>query len=386
MERAHRRATARARSLAYGRRRAARRVQTGRFTPHPGWRHRVPDGVVVLRDQATALARVDDLIDAELWRSDRRDTALAVLRGLVCGMDWDSGLVAGVTRATLAAAAACSPRTVSRVLAWAQEVGLLVCVETGASAEFLGTEINRAPSYVLTAPVAASPQSSSTTPVEELVNPPACGGWRSSPRPDQGLQDRLEEGERESSGRQDRVTLPPWPVFDRATTAAERARAVATLLERAGLVGRVISWRAVAMLGPWFAAGWCVVGLLHALDHHPDHPQTSRGDAARAARDPLRVLGHRLAPWRGRLTDLPAGLAAVDGHARRTRAATLTNTANTETRPAARADTTAPAATAGVAAGRRPAPASPAARAAARAQITRVLTRPRQQLPSGSKR
>src|SRR5258708_7826519 len=78
------------------------------------------------------------------------------------------------------------------------------------------------------------------------------------------------------------------------------------------------------MLGPWFEAGWCVAGLLYALDHHPDGPGSSRGDAARAARDPLRVLGHRLSPWGGRLVDLPVGLATVDGHARRTRAAALT--------------------------------------------------------------
>ena len=100
-------------------------------------------------------------------------------------------------------------------------------------------------------------------------------------------------------------------------------RAVATLLERTGLGARVVRWRAVAMLGPWFEAGWCVAGLLHALDHHPDRPEATRGDAVRAARDPLRVLGHRLGPWRGRLADLPAGLMAVDGPAQRARAAAL---------------------------------------------------------------
>ena len=54
----------------------------------------------------------------------------------------------------------------------------------------------------------------------------------------------------------DEMTLPPWPVFDLAETAADRTRAVATLLERAGLVGRVVRWRAVAMLGPWLTHGW----------------------------------------------------------------------------------------------------------------------------------
>ena len=308
--------------MAYGRRRAARRVKAGRFAPHPGWRHRVPEGAVVLRDQAVALTRVAELVDVELWRVDRRAVALEVLRGLVCGMAWDTGLVAGVTRAHLAAAAGCSTRTVSRVVAWAVEVGLLVCVEAGATAEFLGTDTNRAPSYVLTAPpdfgvgdsLSVPPKPSQSSSTQELGNPPACGGWETSPRRNRGL-DRSQDDEQGGSP-------SSWPVFDRATTAPDRARAVGTLLERAGLGGRVVRWRAVAMLGPWFEAGWSVMGLLHALDHHPDRPDASRGDAARAARDPLRVLGHRLAPWRGRLADLPATLAAVDGHARRSRAAT----------------------------------------------------------------
>lgn len=114
-------------------------------------------------------------------------------------MDWETGLVAGVTRAQLAPAADCTTRTVSRVVAWAQDAGLLVCVETGATAEFLGTTTNRAPSYVPTAPV------------DTVGNPPACGGSGSSPRREQGLK-----GSHDGRG-----GSPSWPVFDRATTAAE---------------------------------------------------------------------------------------------------------------------------------------------------------------------
>ena len=334
--------------MAYGRRRAARRVKAGRFAPHPGWRHRVPEGVVVLRDQAVAITRLEELVDQELWRTDRRTVALAVLRGLVHGMAWDTGLVAGVTRTHLAAAAGCSVRTVSRVVAWAAEAGLLVCVETGATAEFLGTDTNRAPTYVLTAPPRA-------VPVDELGNPPAYGGWKTSPRRDRGLEDRQD--------------AEPWPVYDRATTAVDRALAVGTLLERAGLDGRVVRWRAVAMLGPWFKAGWSVMGLLHALDHHPDRPDVSRGDAARSARDPLRVLGHRLGPWRGRLSDVPATLAAVDGHARRMRVATLAEAAVATGHRAVKV---------------RPAAATAAVRAAARSDLGRVLNERRRERASAT--
>lgn len=64
-------------------------------------------------------------------------------------------------------------------------------------------------------------------------------------------------------------------------------------------------WRLRALLACWWAQGACVAGLLHAADHHPDQPDHARGDALRGARDPLRVLGHRLRPWQGRLAQLP---------------------------------------------------------------------------------
>jgi hypothetical protein len=57
----------------------------------------------------------------------------------------------------------------------------------------------------------------------------------------------------------------------------------------------------------------CLQGMLYALDHHPDRPDVHRGDAMRGARDPLRVIGSRLQPWRGRLNSLPA---SVVGHHR----------------------------------------------------------------------
>ncbi len=48
------------------------------------------------------------------------------------------------------------------------------------------------------------------------------------------------------------------------------------------------------------------------LDHHPDN-NTPRGDALRGAVDPIRVLGHRLRPWIGRLDALPAHLTGRHG-------------------------------------------------------------------------
>jgi hypothetical protein len=91
--------------------------------------------------------------------------------------------------------------------------------------------------------------------------------------------------------------------------------AVATLLRRAGCCGG----------GPWRCSGrgsppagaspGCSTPWIT-----PDRPGASRGDAAQAARDPLRVP--LLGPRRDRLADLPAGLVAVNGHARRARVST----------------------------------------------------------------
>lgn len=316
------------RSLAYGRRRAGRRVAAGRFAVHPGWRHRVPAGRVVLTDQPTALARTRELVDDELWRADRRRAWLAVLGALVAGMDWRTGLVTGVTRQQMADRAAVSTRTVSRVLAWAEQAELLVCVETGATAAFLGTERNRAPAYVLTRPT-GSPSPRPRPPRGHLASgdtfPTGAPGARSPQRvdllgnpPASCVREQPLGQTRGLKLRHDEQARPPsWPSRDRARTPAERTAATRTLLERVGLAGQVPLHRAHGLLTPWWKAGACVAALLHAIDHHPDRPAEPRGDALRSARDPLRVLGYRLAPWRNRLAELPPELCSGDPDQRR---------------------------------------------------------------------
>ncbi len=146
-QRAHRSAAARARGLAHGRRRAAARVTAGGYTAHPGLENWLPAGRV--RDQATALRVVEALTATQRWRSDRRASWSAILRQLVCCVDWQTGLV---TADKLGAAGARAPRTVSRVIAWAVEVGLVVIAEQPASAAFLGTTQGRTPTYAIYLP------------------------------------------------------------------------------------------------------------------------------------------------------------------------------------------------------------------------------------------
>ena len=261
---------------------------------------------MVLRDQAVALERVAELVDREDWRADKRTAWTAMLRRLVFSVDWETGLVCGLTRAQLAATGDVGLRTVSSMLAWARRAALLVEVEAGATAEFLGTDTNRAPSYVLTIPAELAQQ----TPVDGSCNLPASS-VRNQPL---GLNPRQDQ----------KARLEPWPLWDRPETPADRQRATATLLERIGLGhDRVVAWRAHGLLTRWWTQGACVAGLLHALDHHPDHPQRGRGDALRAARDPLCVLGHRLGPWSRRLDELPGPVQAVHPADRRARAEAL---------------------------------------------------------------
>lgn len=312
-------ARTRAREMAYGRRRAAARITAGRYSPHPGWRHLIVESYRVLVDQAEALAVIDELVDSQEWRSDKRAAWSAILRQLVCSMDWRTGLITAVTLARLGDAGARAPRTVSRVIAWARDVGLLVVVEHGASAEFLGTEHGRTPSYVLvsTTPLAArSPGSPDDVGMHESAQ----------------LTDAVDESgdlpvsyveyQPLNGRRLDPATSATdnWPIFGVPQSAPERTAATHCLFQRLGLdpkgVPGVPLWRARALLRPWWDAGACPAALLHAIDHHPDHPQHHRGDALRGVRDPLRVLGARLSPWHGRLHELPANLTGLPGNYR----------------------------------------------------------------------
>jgi len=267
---------------------------------------------VVVTDQPAARELIERSIDAEVWRADRRRVARIVLRTLVEAMDWRTGLVTGATREKAAQRAGASPRTVSRVIAWASRAGLLVCVEKGATARFLGTASHRAPAYVFVSPsgmpIPRPRRVADDQRVDQIGNPPAsCDS----------TQTLVREGAKRASPKR-----PAWPGRDRARDGRERAAATQTVLDRAG-VRRVPSWKAAAMLARWWRAGWSVAGVLYAIDHHPDRPGETRGDAIRGARDPLAVIGHRLAAWTGREGELPAAVQAVDPDERRRRAARL---------------------------------------------------------------
>ncbi|MEK6443898.1 hypothetical protein [Pseudonocardia sp. T1-2H] len=295
-----------ARAMAYGRIRTLARLETGRFQPHPGWRHFIDTGWRVLTCQREALQHIKDLVDGEDWRTDKRTSWLQILCRLVHHMDWNTGLVTGLTAVQLGSAGARATRTVSRVLAWARDAGLLVVIECGASAEFLGARRNRTPSYALVSnrplPPHPTDQPHASTPVDESGDLPMS---YVSSKPLQG-------------GR--RPTPPAsrnWPVFQVPQSPSERTAATLCFLQRIGLGHREVSavplWRTRALLKTWWDAGACVAGLLYALDHHPDRPGDHRGDARRGATDPLRVLGYRLRPWTRRLDELPAAVVGIRG-------------------------------------------------------------------------
>lgn len=359
------RAVGRARGRAYGRERARRRVDSGRWDPHPGWRNRVDTDLVILSDQAAALHRIEHLTGDELWRADKRTRWTRMLRRLAYAMDWTTGLVCGVTLAQLAEAGDCSPRTVSRLLGWAQDAELIVVVETGAAATFLGSRTNRAPAYVLVAP--STPPSHQPVDCDEHpaaavvpVTPSAqlTGSVdESGDLPQSYVSSKpLAENRRlnkPSSAKTD------WSLWQIPSTPAERSAATETFLGRTGLKGQVPTWRAGGLLYQWWNEGVCIAGLLHMVDHYPGQPDQSRGNGLRGATDPLRVLGHRLRPWISRLDALPAHLTGRHGNYLNTQAAQVAHRVDARRQQAA---------------GRpRPASEPTAARKAARATIAKLL-------------
>lgn len=312
-----RRALTRARARAQGLLRARRRVDDGRYQPHPGVQNFIPPGNV--RDQATALRIVEQLMAAQQWRSDRREAWGAILRRLVLGMDWESGLITAVTAVRLGAAGDRATRTVSRVISWAVEVGLVVVAEKAAAPEFLGSVHGRTPTYALyrppglppAAPVAEPDESHPDEPHGVTPNEQVSPSPAPSPTPLGVLPSSAEPGKPLTGRRLERRTpVPaPWPLYRVPQTPSERTLAARCLLRRLGLDGGGVSGgllrHARMLLRVWWEAGACPAGLLWAIDHHPDRPDHHRGDALRGARDPVRVLGHRLRPWLGRLGELP---------------------------------------------------------------------------------
>lgn len=313
---AQRRALTRARAQAHGRLRARRRVDDGRYQPHPGVQNFLPPGRLL--DQAAALRTVEQLVAAQPWRSDRREAWLAILRQLVRGLDWDTGLITAVTAVRLGAAGDRATRTVSRVISWAVAAGLVVVAEKAAAPEFLGSVHGRTPTYALYRPAGLpeptpaedgpppavgdpSATTSTTTKVQVNCSPTQLGVLPSCAAPGKPLIGR----------RLERATSVPttWPLYQVPQTPSERTLAAKSLLRRLGLdppgVSGGVLRHARMLLRVWWDAGACPAGLLWAIDHHPDRPDRHRGDALRGARDPLRVLGHRLRPWLGRLGELP---------------------------------------------------------------------------------
>lgn len=299
----------RARALANGRLRARQRLEQRAFTPHPGWRNFIAPGWRVVETQSEALRLLRELAEEEDWRADKREAWLSILDRVAHSMDWTTGLITAVTLTQLGQAGHRASRTVSRVLAWARQRGVLVVVECGASAAFLGTDHGRTPTYAL---VTNRPLPQPENAEVSAPDPDAGGESGVLPKP-------LVEKEPLNGRRQPAHKSSPssWPFFRTPETPAERNAATKCLLQRLGLdqagVSPVPLWRARALLHRWWEAGVSPAGLVHAIHHHPDQPTVCRGDAFRGAKDQLRVLGHRLAPWQGRLTELPATVVGIRG-------------------------------------------------------------------------
>lgn len=304
----------RARVLAYGRRRAALRVAGPSYDPHPAWRNFLEEGWRIVIDQGEALRTVEAMVAEQDWRGDKQFAWLAIMRQLVCSMDWETGLVSALTAERLGSVGGRARRTVSRVLAWAREVGLIVVVEHGASAAFLGTRHGRTPTYAFVTTTPLQPSTTADLPQQRTP--------RSEPPVYETGDPSLSQVDLEPlNGRRQARTnprTPRWPAFGVPESPTDRTAATLRFLEELGLDGRRVSgvplWRTRALLRAWWEEGACPRALEWAVHHHPDRPEQHCGDLLRGARDPLRVLGSRLRAWRGRLGELPAAVVGVRGN------------------------------------------------------------------------
>lgn len=395
------------------------------------------------RDQAAALGWVRDLVAAAGWRADRAGAARAILALLVRSMDWETGLVTALTTARMAETARRSTRTVSRVLAWAVEQGLLVQAEAPASAAFLGSTVGRTPTYAVYRPTALTPPASE--PAQDQPGGgedqpqdgpdgrgpvlrrdlPTCGpgglgdlprssGYMSPSRAPGEPHGRAARGHPRPDGRSpadpDRSCDPrqhgtgaqastarreqPWPLYVIPAEPAERERALNRVLEQVGIAPGSITgrtrWTLRGLLRRWWDAGLAPAGVVHALGHHPDRPGQVRSTLTSGVRDLAAVAGARLRPWNGRLGELPDAVRGhhaahhpVDDHIQ------VTDASRSDRRYEPTTPETHEEATESVTAAREPAPsttvappmpgASPEHRARMRAWLAADLTRRRDQ-------
>ena len=301
-----------ARARAYGRRRAAARLTTGGYTPHPGWRHFIAPGWRVLTDQAEALAVVDALVDDQDWRDDKRAAWAAILRQLVCAMDWDTGLVVALTAQRLGAAGARAPRTVSRVIAWARAIGLVVVVEHGASAEFLGTDRGRTPTYALV--------TNTPLPMADAASGPDESGQLTLVVDESGDLPASSVEIKPLNGRRLEPTAPAepdWPLYRVPETAPERGAAARRLLARLGLDPSGVPRCRCGEPGPCSDPGGTPAPVLPRCSGPstitPTDPTITA--ATRSAEPATRSVSSAVGSDRGvdRLGDLPAQVVGARG-------------------------------------------------------------------------
>jgi hypothetical protein len=252
------------------RERLSRRVRrpTGTFRRRVIRVDEVPAGVRVQLDPAAALARFDEHPDVAAWRADRWHNWRAVWRALTHRIDWTTGAIT-TTHAQLAAAAGelfgetVSVGTVRRVIAWGKNAGVLHVVEPGASAAALGTELNRAPTYAILAPLPVVDEhdqvdddAAAPSPVDQNAHPPGSrsesGTALSSTHRSNG-QDRIME----------------WPMRAVPRTPAEQLTAIRWLQSISGW-SDITDREAVKITARWFTAGWCLAALVHGIDQTPD--------------------------------------------------------------------------------------------------------------------
>lgn len=295
--------------------------------PKPNGRYRAPNRILraaavpdrsrAARDQGEALRSLAALPDWQGLPSRSRETIARVWRELVRHAAWDS-LVTTPGWKQLCSRAGRSRATVARAIRWLRDHGLLGLVHTGATAAALGTKVARLAAYVLCIPgevdqlrdlaavdeTAAPPPALSTEDEANGTFPQVSEGFETPTRSPDRLSspEHAREGGHVAGGTPDGVANSKqrrqrivWPKHQTPVKRRDMLLAAQTLWHEAWLsVGRCSPKLLRHLLKPWFAAGWTLADVRHALDHRPD------GTAWRYAGRPTNQAGWlrwRLQAW-----------------------------------------------------------------------------------------
>jgi hypothetical protein len=252
-------------------------MSAGKAAPEPGRVGHQPAIPAGTPSQAQWLRLAEDAVDAGLLRADARRNVLTIARVIGWSASWRTGL-SRPTVARLMEKSGLSRRCVQNWLRWIEGQGLLTVTEPGTTPRFRPGILQRKGSSNL------AREWRLARPVDLTCTPSGLIFDLSPTR----AHARAETGPE--------LAAPAWPAGQKAQRRTEMLEAAGSL-RRDHPVLRRMSARAIrSALRPYFAAGWTVADVRHAMELRPDGSQHIHTEPPRFA---AQWLAWRLARWLG---------------------------------------------------------------------------------------